>query len=250
MDYNNFIYNQGRNFIFTYVPKVACTNWKCLLRYMQGYSNWLDSKLAHDKVNGGLRYLDLKGPDAELLKQSFIRKYTMVRDPYSRALSAYLNKVEKRLPVKPENEGDDFDTIIRDIETFRQGVLGSIDYPGITFEVFLRWMKDSSSYYTKNEHWAPQVALLRYPEVEYDIIGRFEELELDAQRILSAMKCDRLFPSNKELQFAPVPTSARSKIKHYYDSRCYELVNNIYKADFLAFGYTINYQTGDGSLFD
>ncbi len=99
-DYSNFIYDKTGGFIFAYVPKVACTNWKSLLRYMAGQADWLDSKLVHDKAGGGLHYLDLNGGDVDLLSDPGIPKYTMVRDPYSRVLSAYLNKVESRLPLK------------------------------------------------------------------------------------------------------------------------------------------------------
>ena len=73
--YKNFIYMEDRGFLFAYVPKVACTNWKSLLRYMSGKEDWLDNKLAHDKALGGLRYLDLNGEDAEILLDPSIRKY-------------------------------------------------------------------------------------------------------------------------------------------------------------------------------
>jgi hypothetical protein len=144
MNYKNFIYNQDRGFVFAYVPKAACTNWKSLLRYMEGHEDWLDNKLAHDKVNGGLRYLDLKSQDAVLLKRPDISKYTMVREPYSRILSAYINKVEERLPLKTEGPDEDyFYKVVRDIEKFRKESLDVKTYPEINFEVFLLWLKCS-----------------------------------------------------------------------------------------------------------
>ncbi len=232
--YKNFIYMEDRGFIFAYVPKAACTNWKSLLRYMAGHEDWLDNRLAHDKVNGGLRYLDLEGPDAELLSRPDIKKYTMVRDPYSRVLSAYLNKVEQRLPVKPEGEGDHFDQIVRDIEAYRRDALGNSAYPDITFEVFLLWLRDSGSWFAKDEHWAPQTVLLRQPEVKFDIIGRFEQLEKDSRKILDAMGCDQQFPSQKAVNFAPMNT--QSKEDQYYDRQTRKLVDDIYTEDFEVFG--------------
>ena len=230
--YRNFIYNAERGFVFAYVPKVACTNWKSLLRYMAGHDDWLDNKLAHDKVNGGLVYLDPEGEDAEILADPGIRKYAMVRDPYSRILSAYLNKVENRLPPRPETEGEDhFCKVVRDIDSYRRDTLGEAHYPEITFEVFLLWLRDSGSWFTKDEHWAPQTTLLRQPEVQFDFIGRFENMAEDAPKILAAMGCDQPFPTQKDVRFAP--TGADEKMGRYYTDALKGYVQEIFEEDFL-----------------
>lgn len=234
--YTNFIYDEERGFVFAYVPKIACTNWKSLLRYMAGHEDWLDSRRAHDKANGGLRYLDLQGSDAALLDNPEIRKYAMVRDPYSRTLSAYLNKVESRLPVQPEIESEDhFTKAVRELDRFRQEDLGADAFPKITFEVFLRWLQTGKSPFTKDEHWALQTTLLRQPGLQFDILGRFENITEDAPRILRAMGCDRAFPSQHLVNFTP--TDAQSKVAQYYTPATYALVDSIFVEDFEKFGY-------------
>lgn len=234
--YKNFIYNADRGVIFAYVPKVACTNWKSLLRYIAGHEDWLDNKLAHDKVNGGLQYLDLEGPDADLLTRPDIARYAMVRDPYSRVLSAYLNKVESRLPPTPEAEGEDhFSKVVRDIDAFRAASLDTATYPQITFEVFLLWLQDGGSPFCYDEHWAPQSVLLKQPGVTFDIIGRLENLKEDAPRILQAMGCNQGFPTPKDVNFSP--TNAQEKIGKYYNDNCCVLANSIFREDFDGFGY-------------
>mgnify|MGYP002628658800 CR=1 FL=1 len=224
-------------FIFAYVPKVACTNWKALLRYMAGYEDWLDSKLAHDKTNSGLRYLDLKGSDAQLLSRPDIKKYTMVRDPYSRTLSAYLNKVEQRLPVKPEGEGDHFDKIVSDIDWFRCINLNAKQYPQVNFEVFLLWLRDSGSWFTKDEHWAPQTTLLRQPEVSFQFIGRLENLVKDSERILDEMGCDKIFPSQQDVKFSP--TNSTQKIDRYCGLLERKIISELYRVDFEELSYKL-----------
>lgn len=235
--YKNFIYMEEQGFLFAYVPKVACTNWKSLLRYMAGAEDWLNNKRAHDKVNAGLRYLDpADAADMALLQDRSLRKYAMVRDPYSRTLSAYLNKVESRLPVQPESEGENhFCKVVRDIDHFRQEQLDTSLYPEITFEVFLLWLRDSTSWFRHDEHWAPQVALLRQPEVAFDILGRFENLSQDAPRMLAAMGCDQGFPSQKDVKFAP--TKATDKLATYYTPVRQALVEELFAEDFAAFGF-------------
>lgn len=238
--HRNFIYNEDSEIIFAYVPKVACTNWKSLLRYMAGHEDWLDSKLVHDKVAGGLRYLDLNGADADLLSCPEIRKYAVVRDPYSRVLSAYLNKVESRLAPKSEALVEDhFHTVVRDIDAFRHKKLGAKQFPRTDFEVFLRWLQDGNSAYTKDEHWTSQSVLLHQPGVSFHFIGRFENLAVDAARILKEIGCDRKFPSQKDVGFAA--TDAQSKLDQYYNATTRQLVNDIYIEDFENFGYVAKF---------
>jgi hypothetical protein len=233
--YKNFIYLEERNFIFAYVPKVACTNWKSLMRYMVGCEDWLDNKRAHDKVAGGLRYLDLQGPDVKLVSNPDIKKYSMVRDPYSRILSAYLNKVESRLPVSHNTREDEFTDIVRNIDSFRRKELDVGEHPRISFRVFLLWLRDSGSWQTRNEHWAAQTRLLMYPETKFDFIGRFENLEEDSAHMLKEMGCTQRFPSQEEVRFAP--TGAQSKVAQYYTPVELKLVKELFTGDFEAFGY-------------
>ncbi|SDY83781.1 sulfotransferase family 2 domain-containing protein [Citreimonas salinaria] len=235
MKYANFILEPSRGFVFAYVPKVACTNWKALMRYMAGHEDWLDNRLAHDRARGGLRYLDPDGADAALLRRDDIPKYAMVRDPYGRTLSAYLNKVEKRLPPGPPETGEDpFRAVVRNIEAFRAARL-SDTHPSIDFEVFLHWLRDSKSPFTGDEHWTPQSVLLRQPDMHFDMIGRFEDLERDAPRLLRAMGCDRGFPTQRDVNFAP--SGAQSKLARYYTPAARALVEELFAADFDTFGY-------------
>lgn len=235
MKYKNFIYNAERGFVFAYVPKVACTNWKSLMRYMAGHEDWLNNKLAHDKQRSGLRFLDLETDDSQILADPDIKKYAMVRDPYSRTLSAYLNKVEKRLPVRHGEKSDHFEKIVDEIEQFRKSTLQDDVFPEINFEVFLLWLKYSKSWHVGDEHWAPQHVLLKQPELGFDFIGRFEDLQEDAARILREIGCDKSFPSQKDVKFAP--TNAKSKIDRYYTDDTRTLVNELFERDFQIFGY-------------
>jgi Sulfotransferase family len=232
----NYIFVEPNNFIFAFVPKVACTNWKSVLRYLMGHKDYLDNQLAHDRKRGGLRYLDLDGPDLAILQDAGIRKFTFVRDPYTRALSGYLNKVEKRLAMvnAPEN-GDHFLKVTKEIDRFRQEKLDMARYPATNFEVFLLFLLQSGSYLRNDEHWQTQTALLGWPHVAFDFIGRFERLEDDARTLLGLMGCDIPFPTHAEVRFPA--TGATDKLATYLTSDCAGLIEEIYAEDFKNLNY-------------
>ena len=236
--YKNFIYLEDQGFVFAYVPKVACTNWKSLLRYMGGYEDWTDNRLAHNKVEGGLRYLDLSGSDAALLSDPGIKKYAMVRDPFARTLSAYLNKIESRLPLISESTNEYFVQVVRAIDDYRMAYLDPQAHPKVSFTTFLRWISDGvgPDHMLMDEHWASQVNLLRFDTVSYEIIGRMEQLSTDAPRILDAMGCSIEFPSQEQVRFPP--TNATDKVALYYNEEAMELVKRRYAQDFAAFDYS------------
>ena len=236
--YRNFIHEPKQNFIFAYVPKVSCTNWKSILRYLAELEDYLNPKLAHDKVKGGLHYLDLTGPEQAMLHDAAIPKYTFVRDPYSRLLSAYLNKIASRLPLsEPHEEEEHFTKVVREIDRFRRRKLDVATYPEINFEVFLLWLRDGLSPFCEDEHWQKQSVLLRWPHVKYAFVGRFEKLAEEAPVLLEKMGCDIPFPSQRDVKFAP--TNATSKLDDYYTPAAYALANSLYEEDFSNFSYEI-----------
>ncbi len=241
--YPNFIWNEEHNCIFTYVPKVACTNWKSVMRYLARQPDWLSPKLAHDRVKGGLHFIDPDGPERHLLFDPSIPRYSCVRDPYSRSLSAYLDKIENRLTgVNRKRENDE--SRLRAVERFRSTKLDAEAYPAIDFEVFLRWVRDGSSPLTLNEHWAPQSAILKSGEVEYTFIARFEHLAEDAAELLERMGCDIPFPSQQEVRFRP--NNADNRLETYLTPACRELIDELYAEDFRAFGYEHGAPRGNG----
>ena len=246
MKYRNFIYDESRGFVFVYVPKVACTNWKAILRQMLGFENWLDPSLAHDRSNGGLRYLDAAGPERAILLDPSVKKYTMVRNPYTRLLSAYLNKFESRLnKPRRENGKDFFDEIFQEIDLYRLEALGNDAFPEVTFEVFIRWIANKEKftppvlYMRTNEHWARQSDLLLWPEIQFDIIGRFENMREDSNRILQAMGSEMNFPTQLEVKFAP--TDATSKIEKYFTPIAVKIIAEWFRDDFSALGYSSDF---------
>lgn len=230
--FNNLIFNEERSFVFAYLPKVACTNWKCLLRRASGAEDWLDTALAHDPTKSGLRYVDPGlEDDRNLLASSAVAKYTMVRNPYTRILSAYLNKIESRKSRKIRKRDGFFDSLFFEVDTWRtsQGIRE------LDFGAFLRWLQQSESSLARNEHFAPQTDLLRSDTISYDLIGRFEAIERDSSVLLRAMGMDVRFPSQEDVRFPA--TRAETKLQAHYGDAEREIVADLYASDFLTLGY-------------
>ena len=233
--YSNFIVNERNKVIFAYVPKVACSNWKGIMRALNGETNYLNTNLAHDREKSGLLYLSQIEDKKAYLEGSEYTRLAFVRNPYSRVLSAYLNKIDARLN-KQTNNPDHFDRVVADIDEFRKLNLECDKYPAVSFEVFLLWLKQSRSIYTFDEHWKSQTLLLDYKHVHFTKIGKFEELTTEAGSFIELLGAEVSFPSQKDIKFEP--TKASDKLTRYYNEDSYELVSEIYKDDFINFGYS------------
>lgn len=231
---NNFIYSRKGGIVFAYLPKVACTNWKCILRYLDGHENYLDAKIAHDRRRSGLAYLSTLSDGEDLIKNPSVPKLTCVRNPFSRILSAYLNKVK---PFAYDNATADrdpyFHMIFQSIDSYRKAV--HPEFSVVNFICFLNWIESSGDSLAQNEHWIPQTEILGQGEVIFDYIGRFENILTDGPLLLSRMSCDIAFPSQQAVNFPP--THANDLVKKYYTDCEYDAVRRIYAADFKYLGY-------------
>jgi hypothetical protein len=135
--------------------------------------------------------------------------FTFVRNPYSRVLSAYLDKVA----TGKKNAGKD----------------GSIP----TFGEFCDLLEDGWLY--ADLHWAPQMSSLVMPACEFDFIGRVENFEQDFQKVWDRIGGGRQIGNT--IHRSQGRTDATNKADDYYDGRSRRIVSSLYAEDFEAFGY-------------
>ncbi|WP_226664070.1 sulfotransferase family protein [Microbulbifer aggregans] len=136
-------------------------------------------------------------------------KFTVVRNPYTRVLSAYLDKIA-RFPERPGNN--------------------------ITFDEFVQKLDQDRDFLYSNAHWVPQSDLLLMPAAELDFIGKVESLDRDLDEIKR-----RLQPDNHDqiTSAGPPPTGAAKKLRRYYSNQALvDQVARIYRADFETFQYS------------
>lgn len=146
-------------------------------------------------------------------------KFFVVRNPYDRILSSYLSKVARPAKLgKPSKLYGGYEPV-REIPSFAQ---------------FCEILAQGALY--RNHHWIPQVDYLVFPKERYNLIARLESINADFD--LLASKLGR--PSGGSGMVAEDPkhkTDASARRQEFYTDALYEIVYNLYRADFDAFGY-------------
>jgi hypothetical protein len=143
-------------------------------------------------------------------------KFTFVRNPFSRVLSAYLGKIALNLKIN------------RKLSRYSDNHIPS-------FAEFVRYLEEDGLY--DNAHWAPQASLLMIPIRQFDFIGRFESFERDMMHVLTCMGLRD--PRQVMVRHSNHPTDASNKLDNYYDSHIRSVIYKIYRDDFDAFHYAL-----------
>lgn len=199
----HILVSDKHRFLYCYVPKVACSNWKRILKVLDGTLENVNVKLKMDHKTDLVFLSDLK-PDEIRYRLKHYFKFIFVRDPMERLLSAYRNKfgeikeyqlkygveIVKRYRKNPgESTGDD-----------------------VTFSEFLRYLLDEEVE-RMNEHWMPIYNLCQPCAVKYDFIGSYERLNEDANSVLEQIHAPAFvrFPE-RQSWYKPVTP----EMLHYY----------------------------------
>lgn len=211
-------------FLYNRVQKAA-NSYTCLVlsKLKFGIDTPYDARKV--KQDNFLKPVDLDSQQVEDI--SSLYKFTFVRNPLTRVLSCYLEKIENR-----SWEGN----------RFKQYFTDQSEKP--TFEEFVDFL-DSGGLY-KNKHWAPQTSLLALPVEEYDHIGKLESYEEDFLHIADHLVLDEEIDVKAYLDRAHDDrdgggrTSASKKTDEYYSEQLIETVRRLYDDDFENFDYSVD----------
>lgn len=207
-----------QKFMYTVLPKVAGTTIIARL-YKQLLGKNPPRRVPRAKIVA--RFADENSHNFDI-EDCFT--FTVVRNPYSRILSAYLDKIQKPYHAPK----------------FRTPLGLSLD-ADITFCDFLYCLRDVPIHQV-DVHFRPQWHLLSLNKsFKYDFIGRFENLETDIEFILRRIGGNKVEDTNA-ISRRPHATNANEKLKQYYTPEEQALVAEIYQDDFkyLGYGYDLN----------
>ena len=213
--------------IFFTIPKNSCEEFKRLFRRMEGFKDWRmhynsppkpgrkASRLPHDPAVNGLRYLFHYTPAqaTAMMNNRTWTKAVFLRNPLTRFLSAYLDKI-----VKHEYGGN------------RQNW---------TFEHFVSSVEQGFS----DAHWNPQCSLIDCAKwlPRIDFIGRVESIAEDTMRMLKRIDAWEKFGATgwegsgtifRGDKLADHVTNATAKVMQYYTPDLERRVRALLKPDF------------------
>jgi Sulfotransferase family len=218
----NYLINWSpKNMILYFeTPKVACSSIKKMLQLAELNSdlNQLGENF-HDKDSSPLQspYDDI-GAFEEAMSDPDYKRITFVRNPYTRTLSSFKDKV-----LNPENR-----------QHRRLLRLGFSEQSDISFEAFLLAIRNQH-HSQRDIHWLRQIDLTQIRQVQFDLIGRFENLRRDLSHLRKVLRLESV--DMDIFNQAPHATYADASVATHFNENCKALVDEIYHEDFLAFGY-------------
>ena len=202
--------DRQRGFIYFRIPKAA--NSTVMVNLLEGelVGPSKNAKRAYARVSS------LSKEEVSKLTDRFFL-FTVVRDPYSRVASAYLDKIVRGKRSAKVCEK-----------------LSSLDGGDISFTDFCRYLQSGGV--DGDPHWYRQVDLIPCGYDRLHFIGHLESLNTDLKHILQEIGSKPL-EDNKSWDHHR--TGAKSRLKELYTQECIDLVSSVYEEDFAAFGYSI-----------
>jgi len=196
-------------------PKVACSTIKKALWIGAAPETFVEGMSPHNKV---------ASPYLPSLEDLYVKrtqvvaatKFTVVRNPFARILSAYLDKVGRT----------DRDTNVFHPFARRFGISGE---ERLTFTQFLELIATEEPSYL-DDHFAPQYVTTMYDFCPLDFIGRMEELE----EVWAFLGKRQIAIS----EHRPHATNAAGLLATHYGPREIDIVTTYFDRDFELFGYS------------
>lgn len=192
------------------VKKNANTSTIILLRQLE--SGGIEDR--NDAKWNARTYFDFVDPAQKDLDT--LHLFIIIRDPYSRVLSAFLDKFRSERYQKR---------------------YGPLELSPHGFGVFLKWLENGGL--KRDAHWDLQTKLMMLPLEKYDTVIRFENYREELRNLLERLgltlpphALKELYPSDRAKE-----TKSSSKLAQFYTSESAAIVRRLYAEDFRALGY-------------
>lgn len=221
----------NKRYMYFEVSKAACTQMKELLRTVEdappvkllANCTWQSRRdmYIHARPNVPLPSLvDLDNKtQREVLESPDFLRMTVVRNPYTRLVSAWRNRVLMCEPGETE------------VYLHVKGRLPGIRNKSlVSFEEFIEYLETACDLRTCNCHWRRQVDHLFFPALNFSHVGKVKELGNTLRRFEQHIGLQE--PLTAEGRNASLSVGSAA-----YTQELADRVYRLYRADFEAFGY-------------
>jgi len=229
------------------VPKVATTTWGRIFLVLSGHLNTTDPLLlkpddVHHRYSQFYSRLGDFTPEDIKYRLDNYFKFMFVREPFGRLVSAFRNKMD----VKGSNDTTYFTERFgtRIVQHYRSNPSPTSLQLGndVSFAEFSTYLTDTQRKVPLNEHWSPTHELCHPCLINYDFVGKLEDVERDSQYILGRVGIDGLikFPKRTDLKYRKI--GADEVVASYYKQVPKQNMQDLMrynKADMLIFNYTL-----------
>lgn len=140
-------------------------------------------------------------------------RFAIVRNPYSRILSCYLNKIERATRKK--------DKFLR-----RAGLSADGGFKDFVGAVVRQRPEDM------DPHWRTQFYNIYADIIDYDTLIKFERYDDEVAKLL-----ETLYGASSIVNVRKGETNAATLIEQYFDREIIRMVNDGFAVDFERFGY-------------
>nr|XP_057944642.1 carbohydrate sulfotransferase 8-like [Doryrhamphus excisus]XP_057944643.1 carbohydrate sulfotransferase 8-like [Doryrhamphus excisus] len=224
--------------LYCQVPKVGCSNWKRSLMVLGGQASDpqdIPHEMAHSRR---LKTLDSFQRSGAIKRLKTYTKVMFVREPLERMVSAYRDKFEN----PNEYYHSSFGKYI--ISKYRvnasRAALDSGD--GVTFQEFVQYLLDVHRPVGMDIHWETANQLCSPCLIDYDFIGKFENMDDESSLFLHLVGAPPNFtlPTFKDRNPGDKKTSSEITQKYFAQVGPSERqrVYDFYYKDYLMFNYS------------
>jgi hypothetical protein len=231
--------NIARRYMYYAVPKAACTQMRELLRGLENAppielfadGDWITRRdmFIHARSNVPLPSLvDLdNSTQREVLESPDFLRLTVVRNPYTRLVSAWKNKV---ILCEPSVKGEYHD--------IKGGLPGFHAKSLVTFDEFVEYARNRCDLRICDGHWRRQVDYTFFPAMNFSYVGKLEHFEEVLRRLEGHLGLSEFLVAerrNASISFGASP----------YTQELADKVYALYQSDFEMLRYDRNTWASD-----
>lgn len=209
--------------IYVSVPKAASTTIRSILSELQTSSKPPVEQVLYKRRCSGLLSPTLAGLTVfhEMASSADTLRFTFVRNPYARLLSAWSNKIAGK-PLRP---GDPY----IDLYLNSRPAARSQPAQSLSFSEFVHFVHETIDE-SVDPHWDRQTARVSVQGLKLDLIGRVETFENDFVTVLHHAR-------KSSIRIPRLNHSGPADWQPYYSAELANTVYRLYEQDFDIFGY-------------